>query len=314
MYAKLFARITESSLMEEPINVRYTFVMMLAISDPEGYVIGTDVAIARRLNMPLAELKRCLAVLMAPDPDSNSQELEGRRITVSTSERGYHVVNFVTYRDIKDQKDRREYMREYMRNYRHRNVATVEVPLGEQVTDSVNSVNIRKPHLTGLTQEQEQEQAEADENAEIDLIDHKDSCSCLREDARGNFCVTVESIYHLVSAVERKLGVAKLSDTTLRAIALTACGVGVSENDICDSAEGVAATHPRKRNPEAYFITVLKGRLAKSGVDFKAVLSRVTIDSRIADETDGDDGNESTSAATGATVANDRSRSGVPRR
>ena len=93
--------------MEEPINVRYTFVMMLAIADPEGYVIGTDVAIARRLNMPLDEFLDCLAVLMSPDPDSNSQELEGRRVAVSTSERGYHVVNFVTYRDLKDPIERR---------------------------------------------------------------------------------------------------------------------------------------------------------------------------------------------------------------
>lgn len=106
--------------MEEPINVRYTFVMMLAIADPEGYVIGTDVAISRRLNMPKKEFLDCLAVLMAPDPDSNSQELDGRRITVSENERGYHIVNFVTYRDIKDQKDRREYMREYMRKRRER--------------------------------------------------------------------------------------------------------------------------------------------------------------------------------------------------
>ena len=40
MYAKLMSRITESSLMDEEIVVRYTFMMMLAIADPQGYVIG----------------------------------------------------------------------------------------------------------------------------------------------------------------------------------------------------------------------------------------------------------------------------------
>lgn len=154
MYAKLFSRITESSLMEERINVRYTFVMMLAIADPEGYVIGTDVAIARRLNMPLGEFKECLSVLMSPDPDSNSQEEDGRRITVSTSERGYHVVNFVTYRELKDPQGRREYMREYMKKYRQRNSETIDV---EELTSDVNS---RKLKLTELTQAEAEAEAE----------------------------------------------------------------------------------------------------------------------------------------------------------
>jgi hypothetical protein len=61
MYAKLMSRITESSLMEEGIPVRYTFMMLLAIADPKGYVVGTDVAIARRLNMGAKEFKECLS-------------------------------------------------------------------------------------------------------------------------------------------------------------------------------------------------------------------------------------------------------------
>lgn len=118
MYAKLFARITESSLMEEPINVRFTFMLMLAIADPEGYVIGTDVAIARRMNMSVPEFVQCIETLSQPDPASNSKEKDGRRIIPSDGERGYKVVNYVTYRDMKDEKQRRDYMREYMRLYR----------------------------------------------------------------------------------------------------------------------------------------------------------------------------------------------------
>lgn len=118
MYAKLMARITESSLMDETIPVRYTFVMMLAIADPHGYVIGTDVAIARRLNMPLQDFKECVAELMEPDPDSNSKEEEGRRVILSDAERGYFVVNYAKYRDTRDEEQRREYMKEYMRKRR----------------------------------------------------------------------------------------------------------------------------------------------------------------------------------------------------
>ncbi|MBM3839012.1 MAG: hypothetical protein FJ398_13800 [Verrucomicrobia bacterium] len=97
MYAKLFSRITESSLMEEDVLTRYVFIMLLAIADPKGYVIGTDVALARRLNIPLAEFKAAIERLMTPDPES--KEEDGRRIMRidDDSRRGYRLVNQNTY-------------------------------------------------------------------------------------------------------------------------------------------------------------------------------------------------------------------------
>lgn len=136
MYAKLFPRITESSLMEEHIHVRYTFIMLLAIADREGQVIGTDVAIARRLNMAVEEFVSCVSVLMSPDHDSHSRELDGRRITGHTSGRGYKVVNFVAYQEDTGPEDRRAYMREYMRRYRKRQSATGDT---SAVTDHANA-------------------------------------------------------------------------------------------------------------------------------------------------------------------------------
>jgi len=148
MFAKLFARITESSLMEEDIPVRYAFVMLLAISDPEGLVIGTDVAIARRLNMPLEEFAKCIQRLSSPDEGSNSKEEAGKRVVVNEGERGYRVVNYLKYRNCKSQEERREYMREYMRQRR-------------QAPQSVNSVNSCKTKLTDLTQAEAEAEAEA---------------------------------------------------------------------------------------------------------------------------------------------------------
>lgn len=135
--------------MEEDIPVRYTFVMLIAIADPLGYVIGTDVAIARRLNMPLQEFERCRNVLMTADIDSNSKEEDGRRIVESDGERGYRVVNYVKYRDMRDEEDRRAYMREYMRRKRS----------GEPTV--VNSVNTCKQKLTLLAKEEADAEAEA---------------------------------------------------------------------------------------------------------------------------------------------------------
>lgn len=147
MYAKLFSRITESSLMEEQIPVRYTFVMLLAISDPTGLVVGTDVAIARRLNMPFKQFVECVKVLQKPDPNSNSKEEDGRRLIASDGERGYQIVNFVKYRDMRDEDAKRSYMRNYMQAYRARKP----------------SVNSCKTLLTALDQEEAEASVEVKE-------------------------------------------------------------------------------------------------------------------------------------------------------
>lgn len=153
MYAKLMGRITESSLMEEPIVIRYVFMMLLAVADPKGYAIGTDVALARRLNISLQEFKDAVRALMEPDPDSNSKECEGRRVVESDGERGYFVVNYGKYRDTRNEEERREWMREYMRNYRGK-------------SKSVNPVNLGKPCKPPLAKEEE----DVDSKAKSDTL------------------------------------------------------------------------------------------------------------------------------------------------
>lgn len=147
MYVKLFARITESSLMEEEIAVRYTFVMLLALADPSGLVVGTDIAISRRLNMPTKLFAKCVKSLQEPDPSSNSKECDGRRIVPSDAERGYQIVNYGKYRDLQSEDERRAYMRDYMRNYRE-GKPTEHVPKEKPV----NNVKPGKHLLTKLTQ------------------------------------------------------------------------------------------------------------------------------------------------------------------
>ena len=104
--------------MEEDVEVRYCFMMLLAIADSTGDVIGTDIALARIVNLPLDAFRRCVVELMKPDSDSNSQVFDGRRIVLSENGRGYRVVNYVTYRQIKTNDEKRAYMREYMQRRR----------------------------------------------------------------------------------------------------------------------------------------------------------------------------------------------------
>ena len=87
---------------------------------------------------------------MKPDPDSNSKEFDGRRIIDSDCERGYFVVNYVKYRETRDEEDRRNYMREYMRKYRN----------GNDVAD-VNSGKHSKPKLANAEGEEEGKEEES---------------------------------------------------------------------------------------------------------------------------------------------------------
>jgi hypothetical protein len=149
MYAKLFSRITQSSLMEQDIKTRYVFMMLLAIADSAGDVIGTDIAIARTLNIPREEFEQAIAALMSPDPESNSPEEDGRRVVSSDAGRGYRIVNYTKYREIKTTEEKREYMREYMR--RRRNAFK-----GGDVTD----VKLCKTQLSDVTQGEGEEYTE----------------------------------------------------------------------------------------------------------------------------------------------------------
>lgn len=133
MYAKLFSRITESSIIEESITTRWVFVALLAISDSDGTVIGTDIAIARRINVPLIEFEASMKVLMAPDNHSNNQEFEGKRVVPSVGERGYFLTGYAKYRNLKTEDERRSYMKEYMaqrRSCKH-SVNNVNFPLAQ---------------------------------------------------------------------------------------------------------------------------------------------------------------------------------------
>ena len=157
MYAKLFSRIAQSSLMEQDVATRYCFMMLLAISDPYGDVIGTDVAIARTVNLPLDTFKRCLADLMSPDPDSNSQAKDGRRIVESEAGRGYTIVNYLTYRAIKSEEEKKAYMREYMARRRK-----------AQKDNDVTDVKICKNVLTDVTQSESESDSELDTEKEVE--------------------------------------------------------------------------------------------------------------------------------------------------
>ena len=145
-YAKLFSSITESSLWSEPVAVRLLFVSMLAKADAQGFVEAAVPGLARISNLPLDVTQEALAVLEAPDPQSKNPENEGRRLTKVPG--GWVILNYETYRNRRGEDERREYMRQYMADYRRKQ----SVNTGKQ---KLTAVNHGKPRLAQAEAEAE---------------------------------------------------------------------------------------------------------------------------------------------------------------
>src|SRR6266446_366543 len=119
LFAKVFSQIFDSSIAED-YNRRRMFMDLLVLADSDGVIDMTTEAIARRTNVPLAEVERYLTELSTPDPLSRSKEEDGRRIVLIDSKRnwGWRIVNYEHYRSIRDEEARRKYFRDYQRERR----------------------------------------------------------------------------------------------------------------------------------------------------------------------------------------------------
>lgn len=123
MYAKLYSTIVDSSLMDEDVNTRYVFMMLLSLANPNGDIFATDERIAGKLVIPLEVFQRAVERLMKPDPRSGLKLEEGRRVMRFDNEkegRGIRIVSYQFYDTLRRERDRKEYMREFMAEYRYR--------------------------------------------------------------------------------------------------------------------------------------------------------------------------------------------------
>jgi hypothetical protein len=157
VFVKVFAQILDSSIAEDYL-VRLVFEDLLKLANSDGVVDMTTPAIARRTNVPLEIVARGIEVLSQPDKESRSPDEEGRRIVLLDAHRpwGWRIVNYLHYRNIRDEEGRRAYMRDYMRN--RRNIGKPDV----------NSVNSSESPL-----------ANAEEEAEAEAEGKKSLCAAL---------------------------------------------------------------------------------------------------------------------------------------
>lgn len=121
MYAKIFAQIFDSSIVENP-ELRFTFIDLLTLCDENGVVDMTHEAIARRTNRPIDIIRRTIQELESPDPRSRTPDDEGRRIRRLDEHRdwGWMIVNYARFRATTNETQRREKTRERVKRYRQK--------------------------------------------------------------------------------------------------------------------------------------------------------------------------------------------------
>lgn len=135
MYGKLFVQIYDGTLATEgPWQALVTFQQLIILADKEGVVDMTAEAISRRTTIPFDIIYTGIKALEEPDVASRSPDEEGRRIVRLSDGRewGWRIVNYIHYRNIRSQEERREYMRNYQRKRRAKST---------DVNSDVNIVN-----------------------------------------------------------------------------------------------------------------------------------------------------------------------------
>jgi hypothetical protein len=132
MYTRIFTKILDSSINVQsvPPAARWLWVTMLLIADADrtGIVDMPTERLAARAGLTIEETEAGLAFLSSPDPESHSEDEQGRRIVrISDSTRGWQLVNWDRYRKIAKEEQRRVQNVEAAARYRSRQQASASV-------------------------------------------------------------------------------------------------------------------------------------------------------------------------------------------
>lgn len=127
-FTPLFERILDSSINEEPPFVRWLFVTLLVLQDPDGVVRGYNAyKLHRRANLSLEEVEKGLKTLKGPDKRNPNQEHQGRRI--KEVEDGWKILNASFYQEEMRKIYRRTYNARKQREYRGKSAVSRQWPV-----------------------------------------------------------------------------------------------------------------------------------------------------------------------------------------
>lgn len=96
-WCKLYGNIIYSTVWQEPPEVRVVWITMLALADRDGYVGASVPGLAKAAGVSVDVTEAALDKFGQPDPQSRSQEREGRRIEEAPG--GWRILTYQKHRE-----------------------------------------------------------------------------------------------------------------------------------------------------------------------------------------------------------------------
>ena len=124
-FTKLFSTIVHSTIWEEQLHVKVVWITMLALSDRNGRVFASVPGLATASRVTLPQCIEALERLSGPDEWSRTKTEEGRRIEAIDG--GWRILNYLKYREKRDDDERRLQTREAVRRYREKGKPSKDV-------------------------------------------------------------------------------------------------------------------------------------------------------------------------------------------
>jgi hypothetical protein len=115
-YVKVWSSIIHSTIWQHPGHVKLTWITMLVMADKRGEIAASIPGLASAVGITIEEVEDALEILKAPDKYSRTPDNEGRRI--ETIPGGWIILNYVFYRQMMSEDDKRERTAERTRRWR----------------------------------------------------------------------------------------------------------------------------------------------------------------------------------------------------
>lgn len=140
-FTKLVPEIVQSSIWNEPSDVRVVWITMLAVKDESGYVRGDAKTLARLANVPLESVTVALQAFQSPDPASHTPDHDGRRIAPLPG--GWLVLNSDRYR-LRDDVTR-EQTRLRVKKFREKSGSVTQCNVTQALPSASASASVSVP-------------------------------------------------------------------------------------------------------------------------------------------------------------------------
>ena len=127
-FTKLFSGLVHSTVWREEMHVKVVWITMLALADRNGYVLASMPGLADASRVSLDQCEDALRRLSAPDKHSRTKEHEGRRI--KEIDGGWALYNYIKYRNLRDDENRRQQLREAQGRFREKHKDVIKVIRG----------------------------------------------------------------------------------------------------------------------------------------------------------------------------------------